>query len=156
MNAALNRRTVVFGLPLVGAAPLGFVAGQSVSVISGALTDDNYAPFEAFLLDALDEIVGLKLEVVINDQETDGAVSAYEREGQFTIYRPGAEQVAELVFGDGYAVNGDSCSIDGFFSVTPAGMHGAIATLLLASDELPKGARVDDYDIDNLPAGIQN
>jgi hypothetical protein len=60
------------------------------------------------------------------------------------------------VFNDGYEVSGGNCRIDGFFSVSAAGMHSGVATLLLASDDAPKGARIEDFDIDNLPAGIQN
>jgi hypothetical protein len=156
MKVALNRRTVVFGLPLVGAAPLGFAAGKNINEISGALTGDNYGGFEQFLLDSLEAIVGLKIDVAVNANDRDGELSAYEREGQFTIYRAGEGQSAELVFNDGYEVSGSNCRIDGFFSLSPAGMHGDIATLLLETDEAPKGARVEEFDIDNLPAGIQN
>jgi hypothetical protein len=156
MKAALNRRTVVFGLPLIGATPLGFVAAKNVSEISGALTIDNYAGFEAFLLDSVESIIGLKIGVAVNDEDADGNLSAYERDDQFTIYRPGAGELAELVFNDGYEVSGNDCRIDGFFSVSSAGMQGGVATLLLESDEAPDGARIEGFDIDNLPAGIQN
>ena len=156
MKVALNRRTVVFGLPLMGAAPLSFAADKNVNEISGALTGDNYGGFEQFLLDSLEAIVGLKIDVVVNANDRDGELSAYEREEQFTIYRPGEGQIAELVFNDGYEVSGSNCRIDGFFSVSAAGMHGGVATLLLASDDAPKGARIEEFDIDNLPAGIQN
>jgi hypothetical protein len=156
MKVALNRRTIVLGLPLIGAAPLGFVAAKNVREISGALTGDNYGGFEAFLLDSLESIVGLKIGVTVNDQDTEGNLSAYERENQFTIYRAGAGEVAELVFNDSYEVDGGECRIDGFFSVSQAGMHGGVATLLLESDDAPDGAKIEEFDIDNLPAGIQN
>jgi hypothetical protein len=156
MTLALNRRTVVLGLPLIGAAPLRFVPGQTVKEVSGSLTDDNYSGFEAFVLDSMESVVGLKIDVAVNAHDADGAVSAYERDGQFTIYRAGSGQDAELVFDDGFVVNGNSCRIDGFFSVSTAGMHGDVATVLMESDEAPDGATVEDFDIDNLPAGIQN
>jgi hypothetical protein len=156
MKFAPNRRTIVFGLPLIGAAPLRFAAGQNVREVSGALTNDNYGGFEAFLLDSLESIVGLKIDVAVNDQDTDGDLSAYERDNQFTVYRPGPDQDAELVFNDGYELSGSNCRIDGFFSVSAAGMQGGVTTLLLASDDAPDGAKVEEFDIDNLPAGIQN
>jgi hypothetical protein len=156
MTIALNRRTIVLGLPLIGAAPLTFAAGQKVRQVSGSLTGDNYAGFEAFLLDSVETTIGLKVGVAVNDQDADGVVSAYEREQQFTIYRSGPAHLAELVFSDGYEVDGQTCRLDGFFSVSAAGLHGGVATLLLAADEAPDGSQIEELDIDNLPAEIQN
>jgi hypothetical protein len=156
MTIALNRRTIVLGLPLIGAAPLTFAAGQNVRQVSGRVTNGNYRGFEAFLLDSLDSTIGLKITVAVNDEDSDGVVSAYEREEQFTIYRPGPDQLAELVISDGYEVDGHTCRLDGFFSISASGMHEGVATLLLAADEAPDGAQIEDFDIDKLPTETQN
>jgi hypothetical protein len=155
MRARLARRALLACAPLVVLTLGGAVAQESFQRVNGAVTYDNYPGLEAFLFEAIDMKVGLNITFQANSTETEGIVTAHERDGQFVAHRHGPDQ-AKILVDDGFVLQDGTYVVDGFYAVSPGGVHSGIPDIMLKSERLPEGASYQDIDIDSLQSEISD
>ena len=154
MTAWLDRRALLACAPLAALA-FGGAAAETFRRVDGAVTYDNYPGLEAFLFEAIDTSIGLNITFQANAAETEGAVSAHERDGQFVAHRHGPDE-AKILVDDGFVLQDGIYIVDGFYAVSPGGVHSGIPDILLKSAQPPDGAGYQDIDIDSLQSEISD
>lgn len=146
----IDRRVLLGATVLM---PFAAVAGRAedgfIYRAGGTVTADNFAGLGTFMMNSIDQFVGLKL-VAARGQS--GELFAEESDGVLSIWRQGGD--VNLAFSSGYRRTGDKYYLDGFYRVTYGGMHQGINGIGLAPartmDIEQAGKPVKDLDIGRL------
>lgn len=129
-------------------------ADITITRVNGEVSASNFNGLVAFLSNAVDAIVGLKVSFPAEDANRDGTVQAFEDGGLFISYQAEPEIEAQISAEDGFDFRHGAFVFDGFYLVKYGGMHQGISALMLQSvDEaqiLLSGAKVKDTEIDAL------
>lgn len=116
--------------------------------VGGTVTEQNFAALAAFMMNSVDQFVGLKLIVPAGD----GGISSEESDGELSIWQKGGD--VNLHFTSGFRKQGEAYYFDGFYQVKYGGMHQGINGLGLTPartmDVEAVGKPVKDIDIGSL------
>lgn len=142
-------------LPLLAASAFPSEAKSKVFRVNGAVTPKNFKGLEAFLLNSMDTVIGLRIRF----EASEDPVSASLSDGKFVAYLSGEDAQSEIVANKGFVSQHGGYDFDGFFVVKSGGMHQGIISLFLdaAADAtvLLSGAKIIDVDINRLRADIR-
>ncbi|MGE0282272.1 MAG: hypothetical protein AB7P20_16900 [Rhizobiaceae bacterium] len=153
----IDRRGLLAAFALTPLAST-FVRAEDAAIyrVGGTVTTKNFPGFAAFMMNSVDEFVGLKLIVpAMNTGE--GSLSSEETDGSLSIWQQGGD--VNLHFSSGYRKQGDAYYFDGFYQVKYGGMHQGINGLGLmparTMDVEAANKPVKDIDIGRLPADLK-
>lgn len=150
----IDRRGLLAAFALTPLAST-LVRAQDAAVyrVGGIATAKNFPDLAAFMMNSVDQFVGLKL-IVPATNAGDGSLSSEEADGSVSIWRQGGD--VNMHFSSGYRKQGDAFYFDGFYQVKYGGMHQGINGLGLTPartmDVEAAGKPVKDIDIDRLHA----
>jgi len=124
--------------------------------VGGTATEKNFPGLAAFMMNSVDQFVGLKL-IVPATNSGEGSLSSEEADGALSIWQQGGD--VNLHFSSGYRKQGVAYYFDGFYQVKYGGMHQGINGLGLTPartmDVEAAGKPVKDIDIDRLRADVK-
>lgn len=140
------------GLVLSGAA---YAASPAIDRVNGEVSAANFPKLTAFLQEAFDKVVGLKVSFPANDVYQDGVLfSAPEEDGLFSAYVPGPDMDTALAATGGYGLMQGGYVFDGFFLVKYGGLNQGITSIsLVPVDEATvylSGAEIKEHELNTL------
>jgi len=125
-------------------------ANDFVDRVGGTVTEENFPALAAFMMNSVDQFVGLKLVVPAGD----GGIASEESDGELSIWQKGGD--VNLHFTSGFRKQGEAYYFDGFYQVSYGGIHQGINGLGLTPartmDVEAVGKPVKDIDISTLRA----
>jgi hypothetical protein len=152
-----SRRTLLVSLAACAAVPAAAAGADPILKVGGIVSRANFGGLISFMLNSVDNIVGLQLFVPANDAFDKGVVTT-DSDRMLSIFNRGSD--VEIAVSSGYTYRGGDFVLDGFFLAKYGGMHQGIHSVgLSATDEsavLLSGREVRELDINRLEASIGN